>query len=92
VLSLYATGEGQTLPAGVDGKPAAPPLPQPVAAVTVAIGGVSAVVRYAGGAPGLIAGVMQVNVVVPAGVSGTAPVVLTVGGVASQGGVTVAVR
>jgi uncharacterized protein (TIGR03437 family) len=35
---------------------------------------------------------MQVNVVVPAGVSGTAPVVLTVGGVASQGGVTVAVR
>jgi uncharacterized protein (TIGR03437 family) len=35
---------------------------------------------------------MQVNVVVPAGVSRTAAVVLTVGGVASQGGVTVAVR
>jgi uncharacterized protein (TIGR03437 family) len=92
VLSLYATGEGQTLPAGVDGKPAAAPLPQPVALVAVTIGGVAAVVRYAGGAPELIAGVMQVNVVVPAGVSGTALVVLTVGGVASQGGVTVAVR
>jgi uncharacterized protein (TIGR03437 family) len=91
-LSLYATGEGQTLPAGVDGKPAAAPLPQPVAKVTVTIGGVAAEVRYAGGAPGLIAGVMQVNVMVPAGVSGTAPVVLTVGGVASQSGVTVAVR
>jgi uncharacterized protein (TIGR03437 family) len=92
VLSLYATGEGQTLPAGLDGKLAAAPLPQPVAAVTVAIGGVAAEVSYAGGAPGLIAGVMQVNVVVPAGVSGTVPVVLTVGGVDSQDGVTVAVR
>ena len=92
VLSLYATGEGQTLPAGVDGKPAAAPLPQPVAAVTVTLGGVAAEVRYAGGAPGLIAGVMQVNVVVPGGLAGAVPVVLTVGGVASQGGVTVAVR
>ena len=92
VLSLYATGEGQTFPAGLDGKLAAAPLPQPVAAVTVAIGGVAAEVSYAGGAPGLIAGVMQVNVVVPAGVSGTVPVVLTVGGVDSQDGVTVAVR
>jgi uncharacterized protein (TIGR03437 family) len=92
VLSLYATGEGQTLPAGVDGKLGASPLPQPVAAVTATIGGAAAEVRYAGGAPGLIAGVMQVNVVVPAGVSRTAAVVLTVGGVASQGGVTVAVR
>jgi uncharacterized protein (TIGR03437 family) len=92
VLSLYATGEGQTLPAGVDGKPAAPPLPQPVAKVTVTIGGVAAEVRYAGGAPGLIAGVMQVNVVVPAGLTGAVPVVLTAGGVASQPGVTVALR
>jgi uncharacterized protein (TIGR03437 family) len=92
VLSLYATGEGQTSPAGVDGKLAAVPLPQPLAAVTVTLGGVAAEVRYAGGAPGLIAGVMQVNVVVPGGLAGAVPVVLTVGGVASQGGVTVAVR
>jgi uncharacterized protein (TIGR03437 family) len=92
VLSLFATGEGQTSPPGVDGKPAAPPLPQPVAPVTVIIGGVSAEVRYAGGAPGQIAGVMQVNVVVPGGLSGLVPVVLTAGGVASQAGVTVAVR
>jgi len=92
VLSLYATGEGQTSPAGVDGKLAAAPLPQPVAKVTVTIGGVAAEVQYAGGAPGQIAGVMQVNVVVPGGLSGAVPVVLTVGGVSSQGGVTVAVR
>ena len=92
VLSLYATGEGQTLPAGVDGKLGAVPLPQPVAPVTVRIGGVAVEVRFAGGAAGQIAGVMQVNVVVPAGLTGAVPVVLTVGGVPSQGGVTVAVR
>ncbi len=92
VLFLYATGEGQTLPAGVDGKPAAAPLPQPVARVTATIGGVAAEVSYAGGAPGLIAGVMQVNVVVPAGLTGEVPVVISAGGVASQPGVTVALR
>jgi uncharacterized protein (TIGR03437 family) len=93
VLSLYATGEGQTVPAGVDGKLGAAPLPQPVAPVTVRIGGVAAEVRFAGGAAGQIAGVMQVNVVVPSGLApGTVPVVLTVGGVPSQPGVTVAVR
>src|SRR5260370_1356708 len=90
VLSLYATGEGQTVPAGVDGKLGAAPLPLPVAPVTVRIGGVAAEVRFAGGAAGQIAGVMQVNVVVPSGLAGAVPVVLlTVGGVPRQAGVTV---
>lgn len=92
VLSLYATGEGQTSPAGVDGKTTGTVLPTPVAPVTVTIGGVPATVQYAGGAPGVIAGVMQVNAVVPAGVSGTVPVVVTAGSAASQSGVTVVVR
>ena len=76
----------------MDGKLATAPLPQPVAPVTVTIGGVAAEVRFAGGASGQIAGVMQVNVVVPGGLSGAVPVVMTVGGVASQAGVTVVVR
>ena len=92
VLTLFATGEGQTIPAGVDGKLGVAPLPTPVAPVTVTIGGAVAVVRYAGGAPGQIAGVMQVNVVVPGGVSGAVPVSVSVGGAVSQGGVTVVVR
>jgi len=53
---------------------------------------VNAEVLYAGAAPGLIAGVMQVNLVVPGGLSGAVSVVLTVGGVASQGGVTVMLK
>ncbi|MEO8596040.1 MAG: SMP-30/gluconolactonase/LRE family protein [Candidatus Solibacter sp.] len=92
VISFYATGEGQTQPAGVDGKLAVVPLPSPVGLVTVRIGGVPAEVRYAGGAPGQIAGLMQVNVVVPNGVSGAAPLVLTVGSASSQAGVTLAVQ
>jgi trimeric autotransporter adhesin len=92
LISLYATGEGQTTPAGVDGKLGAAPLPKPLAQVTATIGGVPAEVKYAGGASGIIAGVMQVNLTVPAGLSGTVPVVIAVGGVSSQSGVTVSVR
>jgi uncharacterized protein (TIGR03437 family) len=92
VISLFATGEGQTSPAGVDGKTAGSAPPAPIAPVSVTIGGVPATVNYAGGAPGSIAGMMQVNAVVPAGVSGSVPVVVTVGGVSSQGGVTVVVK
>jgi hypothetical protein len=50
--------------------------------------------KYAGSAPESVAGLLQVNAVVPAGVSvGSAvPVAVSVGGVASQAGVTLAVR
>jgi len=60
----------------------------------VRISGIAAEALYAGGAPGLVAGVLQVNAKVPSGVpSGEAiPVVLTIGGVNSRPGVTLAVR
>jgi uncharacterized protein (TIGR03437 family) len=96
-ISLYATGEGLTNPGGVDGKPAplngSARLPQPQLSVTAMIGGQPALVTYAGGAPGEVAGVMQVNLQVPAGVQpGSAvPVVLQVGMASTQSGVTIAV-
>ena len=91
--SLYATGEGQTFPAGVDGKLTAAPLPHPVLSVSVSIGGQPAVVTYSGGAPGSVAGLMQVNVQIPGGVQpgGYVPVTLRVGNSVSQPGVTLAV-
>jgi uncharacterized protein (TIGR03437 family) len=84
-IAIYATGEGQTSPGGVDGKIASSIYPKPVADVSVTIGGVQATVAYAGAVPGGVAGALQVNVQIPAGVaSGSAvPVVLTIGGVAS---------
>jgi uncharacterized protein (TIGR03437 family) len=44
-------------------------LSKPVLPVAVTIGGNSAKVTYAGGAPNLVDGVLQVNVDVPAGLS-----------------------
>ncbi len=94
IISLYATGEGQTTPSGTDGKPAAIPLPQPNLAVSATVGGQVAQVQYAGGAPGEVAGVMQVNVQIPSGIqTGNAvPVSIQVGTISSQPGVTIAVR
>jgi uncharacterized protein (TIGR03437 family) len=92
VISIYATGEGQTSPASVTGSVTKAPNAT-LANVSFNIGGVGAVVQYAGSAPGDVAGVSQVNAVVPASVSpGTQAVVLTVGGVGSQAGVTIAVK
>lgn len=97
IVTIYATGEGQTNPPGIDGGLASNPnaLPHPVASLSVTIGGLPATnIAYAGTAPGEVYGLLQVNVTVPAGVTpGSAvPVVLTIGGVSSQAGLTMAVN
>jgi uncharacterized protein (TIGR03437 family) len=91
-ISLYITGAGQTVPALADGQVAtASAITQ--LPVTATIGGVNAPVTYAGAAPGEVAGVVQVNVQIPAGVAvgGAIPVTVSVGGIAAQQGVTIAV-
>jgi uncharacterized protein (TIGR03437 family) len=56
------------------------------------VNGQSATVQRAGGDYGLPAGTIRVDVRVPAGISGNAvPVTISIGGVASQPGVTIAV-
>jgi uncharacterized protein (TIGR03437 family) len=62
--------------------------------VTATIGGQNATVLYQGAAPGLVAGVSQINVQVPSGVTpGPAvPVTITVGGAPSLNTVTMAVK
>jgi uncharacterized protein (TIGR03437 family) len=94
VIQIFATGDGVTNPPGQDGLIATDVLPRPVLPVQVFIGGLPADVLYAGGAPTLVAGVIQVNARIPAGVTvGPAvPIVLFVGSFRSQQNVTVAVR
>jgi trimeric autotransporter adhesin len=103
VVVLYLTGEGQTTPTGVTGKITNNATTFPVSGqVTVTIGGQPASVQFAGEAPGLISGVMQVNAVVPTSLTNTSvtdmPVVVSVGGVQSQldarnqGAATIAVK
>jgi uncharacterized protein (TIGR03437 family) len=69
IVVLYGTGEGQTSPTGVDGRLALNVFPKPVLPVSVRIGGRVAEVLYFGAAPGLVAGVSQANVRIPADVS-----------------------
>ena len=101
VIVLYATGEGRLRPSPVEGSittGTVDTLPRPVAPVTVTINGqevAPADILYAGSAPGIVAGVMQINVRLSPtlNITGPAevPVGISVGGVASQSGVTVAV-
>jgi uncharacterized protein (TIGR03437 family) len=93
-IIFYVTGDGATNPAGLDGWPVsgAPPVTaQPVGAT---VGGVAATVAYAGSAPGFVMGLAQFNVQVPAGAptGSSVQLAITVGGVASPAGVTIAVQ
>jgi uncharacterized protein (TIGR03437 family) len=93
VVQFFIAGVGQTNPPGADGTLNAQPLPVPQATVTATVGGRPATVTFAGGAPGLVAGVTQVNVQVPNGLTAgnTVPVVITLGTSNTQNGVTIAV-
>jgi len=103
VVSIYMTGEGQTSPAGATGAiaPVNVPAPwkQPHLKATATVAGSQATVQYYGSAPGLVSGVMQVNVQIPANApSGALPIVITLTDPATglaystQGQVTVSVQ
>jgi uncharacterized protein (TIGR03437 family) len=89
------TGVGQTNPAGIDGSipQSAGELSQPSLQITAEIGGQPAAVLYAGTSVGIVSGVIQLNLLVPSGLSaGQQPVTVTVGTVATQTEVTIAVQ
>jgi uncharacterized protein (TIGR03437 family) len=94
VIQIFATGEGQTTPAGVTGKMIATDLKKPVTGpVTVRIGGQNATVLYYGSAPNLVSGALQVNARVPTNIAaGNQPVDLQIGSTLSQANVTVAIK
>jgi uncharacterized protein (TIGR03437 family) len=95
---LFGTGGGLTDPPSIDGT--LNPIPAPggpfgalTQTVTATVGGQPADVVYAGPAPNLVVGVFQINVTIPSGTpSGNAAVVVQVGTVNSQTGVTIAVQ
>ena len=91
---LMATGEGQTTPAGADGKVAGSTSPKPQLTVSAQIGGLNANVIAAGGEAGAVAGTLLIKLRIPAGVTpgSSVPVVINIGNAASQPGVTVAVQ
>jgi uncharacterized protein (TIGR03437 family) len=89
VITLYVSGLGQTNPPGDDGLVNASPLPVPLAAVTVYFPATSSVVtpQFVAAAAGMIAGITQVNVQVPATIpsSGTTtPVAIGLNGASAK--------
>jgi uncharacterized protein (TIGR03437 family) len=94
VVALFATGGGLTTPASDDGALTTAPYPAPDLPVSVTIAGTSAQVKYAGAAPGLVAGVLQIDVVVPADTPAVTfnQVVVTIGTYVSPSAVTVSVK
>lgn len=83
IVLIYATGLGQTTPSLITGGFGSGAPFQMTAPVTVAIGGQNADVIYSIASPGF-AGLYQTAVRIPAGVSGTVPVVLSLGNAASN--------
>jgi uncharacterized protein (TIGR03437 family) len=94
VIQIFATGEGLTSPPGVTGSLTGSDTKAPILRVTVKIGGVDAMLQYEGSAPFAVAGLLQVNAVVPMEVKpgSDVPIVLTIGSVQSPDRVTIAVR
>lgn len=96
VVAIYASGGGVLNPAQSTGSvtpTTGTSFPLNAAPITVTIGGQPATVQYAGAAPGLVSGVLQINVTVPQGTAtGSQDVVITSGGVSSPAGVTIAVK
>jgi uncharacterized protein (TIGR03437 family) len=98
-IVLYLTGEGiyDLDPAATSGYVVPTnlsPLPQMTPLPAVMIGGVAATVSYAGVVPGGLLGLFQINVIVPSGstTGNSVPVVVTIGGVSTQIGATIAVK
>jgi uncharacterized protein (TIGR03437 family) len=93
-IQIYATGEGQTLPAGITGSVTHKETRKPALPVNVTIGGVEAQVLYAGSAPEAISGLLQVNAVVPQAAQPGAAVSITlkIGASQTQTGATIAIR
>jgi len=94
IVTLYATGAGTGDGGNDDGLITGNQLSHPLQKVRVSIGGLDAEILYAGSAPGLVAGVLQVNAKIPnnASTGNAVPVVLTVGDHSSQDATTLAVQ
>jgi uncharacterized protein (TIGR03437 family) len=95
VVQVFGTGGGALTGAGVNvaaGDVAGDTLAD-TATCTATVNGETAAVLYSGSAPGLVYGVDQFNIQLPADVTaGSTKIVLTIGGTTSQSDVTVFVK
>ncbi len=93
-VMFFATGGGQISPPGLDGQLGGDPLSKPILPITVQIGGGDAEILSVGPAPSSVSGVLQIRCRVPLNATPAheTPIVLRVGTVLSQPGVTLALQ
>jgi uncharacterized protein (TIGR03437 family) len=94
VVVIYVTGGGATSSSVVNQLIPSSPAVNPTNAPTVMIGGQAATVMASVAPPGSVPGLLQLNVTVPASAptGGAVPVTVTMNGIDSQAGVTMAVK
>jgi len=93
IVTMFGTGEGVTTPALPDGALViSTPYPKP-GVVTVAFENQNAEIKYAGAAPFLPTGILQINARIPTGVApGDVPIKVSIDGISTTRTVTVSVR
>ncbi|MDP9170620.1 MAG: peptidylprolyl isomerase [Acidobacteriota bacterium] len=92
ILELYGEGYGVAAPSLADGAIVGSTLPMPVAGVKLLIDGQPVNTIYAGGAPSLVNGVLQVNFTVPTLNPGSHSIQLQIGDKTSPAGVNLQTR
>jgi astacin len=95
VVTVYATGEGVSVPDSADGQIQPDPAPQPYNPMELRIGGTVAEIVSATGVPGQPAGLLQIKAKIPQGIrTGNAVTVMLVvdGNSPSQSTATMAVQ
>src|SRR5262249_1943128 len=71
-IAIYVSGLGATTPLSVDGLVTAPPLlPVPNATVNMFLPGTQLNPTFVGAAPGMVAGITQINVTLPPTIQGS---------------------
>ena len=80
-VTVYLTGQGQVdNPVATGAAGPATPFSAPLAPIQAQVGGIPAVIAFAGLAPGLV-GLLQMNIVIPDVASGEQPFDVSIGGV-----------
>ena len=93
IIVAYGTGEGQTSPPGTDGLLATAVYPKPALLFSATVGGAPAEILYFGAVPFQTAGLFQVNLRVPAGLSaGDQELIVKIGTNESQKKLTVSLK
>jgi uncharacterized protein (TIGR03437 family) len=93
IIAIYGTGEGQTDPAGNDGRVIITDLRRPLLPIAARIGGRPAEVTYFGSVPTLVSGIFQANITIPSDIEpGVVPIEIEAGTAKTQSGVTIVVR